>query len=401
MFHQTRRVNLVSRLFSILILLMAVTVTLGDEPWSRHCIDSSRVGADGVRLADFNHDGHLDIVTGWEESGVVSLYLNPGPTKSKQTWPHCEIGKGRSPEDAVPFDIDGDGILEVISCHEGTLKQVLVHKFASVNKNATTGLDDNALLDPSNWSTTPVSQLDGQMWMFATPIELNESRRGIVIGSKGGQATLTLLIQPNIGETNLDNWLQVKLRDCGWVMSIQNIDMDHDGDIDIVFSDRKSATRAVAWLEQPNKNAEHDLWVEHRIGATDTEPLFIEATPNRILVSTRKSNWIDFRKTENGIWEPTLFDNPRSVPFGKAIRMLGKNNIVLTANTAADRLKIDQPGIWLRSTEGDWKAIGSKNECKFDRMELIDLDADGDLDILTCEERQQLGVVWYENPGIK
>jgi hypothetical protein len=401
MFHQTRRVNLVSRVFSILILLMAVTVTLGDEPWSRHCIDSSRVGADGVRLADFNHDGHLDIVTGWEESGVVRLYLNPGPIKSKQTWPHCEIGKGRSPEDAVPFDIDGDGILEVISCHEGTLKQVLVHKFASVNKNATTGLDDNALLDPSNWSTTPVSQLDGQMWMFATPIELNESRRGIVIGSKGGQATLTLLIQPNIGETNLDNWLQVKLRDCGWVMSIQNIDMDHDGDIDIVFSDRKSATRAVAWLEQPNKNAEHDHWVEHRIGATDTEPLFIEATPNRILVSTRKSNWIDFRKTENGIWEPTLFDNPRSVPFGKAIRMLGKNNIVLTANTAADRLKIDQPGIWLRSTEGDWKAIGSKNECKFDRMELIDLDADGDLDILTCEERQQLGVVWYENPGIK
>ena len=401
MFHQTRRVSLVSRVFSILILLMAVTVTLGDEPWSRHCIDSSRVGADGVRLADFNHDGHLDIVTGWEESGVVRLYLNPGPTKSKRTWPHCEIGKGRSPEDAVPFDIDGDGILEVISCHEGTLKQVLVHKFASVNKNATTGLDDNALLNPSNWSTTPVSQLDGQMWMFATPIELNESRRGIVIGSKGRQATLTLLIQPNIGETNLDNWLQVKLRDCGWVMSIQNIDMDHDGDIDIVFSDRKSATRAVAWLEQPNKNAEHDLWVEHRIGATDTEPLFIEATPNRILVSTRKSNWIDFRKTENGIWEPTLFENPRSVPFGKAIRMLGKNNIVLTANTAADKLKLDQPGIWLRSTEGDWKAIGSKNECKFDRMELIDLDADGDLDILTCEERQQLGVVWYENPGIK
>jgi hypothetical protein len=81
--------------------------------------------------------------------------------------------------------------------------------------------------------------------------------------------------------------------------------------------------------------------------------------------------------------------------------MLGKNNIVLTANTAADKLKLDQPGIWLRSTEGDWKAIGSKNECKFDRMELIDLDADGDLDILTCEERQQLGVVWYENPGIK
>ena len=35
---------------------------------------------------------------------------------------------------------------------------------------------------------------------------------------------------------------------------------------------------------------------------------------------------------------------------------------------------------------------------KFDRIELLDLDADGDLDIITCEESHQLGVFWYENP---
>ena len=32
-------------------------------------------------------------------------------------------------------------------------------------------------------------------------------------------------------------------------------------------------------------------------------------------------------------------------------------------------------------------------------MELIDLDGDGDLDVMTCEERKNLGVIWYENPG--
>ena len=26
------------------------------------------------------------------------------------------------------------------------------------------------------------------------------------------------------------------------------------------------------------------------------------------------------------------------------------------------------------------------------------MDADGDLDLLTCEERENLGVFWYENP---
>jgi len=31
-------------------------------------------------------------------------------------------------------------------------------------------------------------------------------------------------------------------------------------------------------------------------------------------------------------------------------------------------------------------------------LEAIDLDADGDLDLLTCEEVANLGVFWYENP---
>ena len=29
---------------------------------------------------------------------------------------------------------------------------------------------------------------------------------------------------------------------------------------------------------------------------------------------------------------------------------------------------------------------------------MIDLDGDGDLDLLTCEEVHDLGVFWYENP---
>ena len=38
---------------------------------------------------------------------------------------------------------------------------------------------------------------------------------------------------------------------------------------------------------------------------------------------------------------------------------------------------------------------------KFDRIELRDLDGDGDLDLITCEERDNLGVFWYENPAGK
>ena len=35
---------------------------------------------------------------------------------------------------------------------------------------------------------------------------------------------------------------------------------------------------------------------------------------------------------------------------------------------------------------------------KFDLLQLMDVDQDGDLDVITCEERDNLGLVWYENP---
>ena len=52
-------------------------------------------------------------------------------------------------------------------------------------------------------------------------------------------------------------------------------------------------------------------------------------------------------------------------------------------------------------TESEWEAtdIGGPDGTKFDRIELLDLDADGDLDVLTSEETDGLGVVWYENPA--
>ncbi len=56
--------------------------------------------------------------------------------------------------------------------------------------------------------------------------------------------------------------------------------------------------------------------------------------------------------------------------------------------------------VWLDMTRDGLKirAISGPEGVKFDLIQMVDLDADGDLDVITCEERANLGVFWYENP---
>ncbi len=388
---------------SIALMLAHSLDSRSDEPWTRHTIDDSFRGADGVRLADFNHDGLPDIVTGWEESGIVRLYLNPGTEQAARAWPAVSVGQTAAPEDAVPVDIDRDGNLDVVSCHEGKARKLLVHFNRTVRSNT------SELLKESNWETAEFSQLNGQLWMFATPIDLpgSQSERGgrtaIVTGSKGGNASITLLLSPPGSSRDLSRWQAIRLRDAGWIMSIRVIDMDGDGDQDIVFSDRKGSRRGVGWLEQPNADAGSQPWVEHMLGAQQYEVMFIDivpgesagAPPARVLVATRNSIWIDFHRRADG-WIPLESSNPPSVPHGKAIAVMG-DSLVMTANThSGDVEKV--PGIWFKSGELPWQAIGTAQGGKFDRIELIDLNGDAKADVLTCEERQNLGVVWYEHP---
>ena len=98
----------------------------GRSPWKCHIIDGTSRGADGVKLADVNRDGLMDITTGWEETGLTRVYLNPGPTKAKSKWPFVTTGETRSVEDAVFVDLDEDGSVDVVSCCEGNTQSVFV-----------------------------------------------------------------------------------------------------------------------------------------------------------------------------------------------------------------------------------------------------------------------------------
>ncbi|MFK7779166.1 MAG: VCBS repeat-containing protein, partial [Gimesia sp.] len=131
-----------------------------------------------------------------------------------------------------------------------------------------------------------------------------------------------------------------------------------------------------------------------------------------ILVAARLPDelfWFRRLDTSGLKWEKQVIPFPSGVGQGKGVavgdmNLDGQLDVILSCEHAEP----PKSGMfWMSfSTSGSnkkWEPfeISGPRGIKFDRIELLDLDADGDLDVLSCEERDQkrgLGIFWYENP---
>jgi hypothetical protein len=384
-------------------------------PWARHVIDDRSRGADGVRLGDVNGDGRPDVVTGWEQGGVTRVYLHPGHEVVQKPWPAVTVGKTPSVEDAVFADLDGDGRADVVSSCEGRTRTMFVHWAPN---------DPGAYLDPERWTTDPIpASRNRMMWMFCIPTQVDgEHGVDLVAAGKGPDCQIGWWQSPE-DPRELDQWKWHPISPAGWVMSLRVADMDSDGDLDVVTSDRKGPSRGCRWLENPGTGpAQAGPWQNHPIGGEDHEVMFLTLADldadgqQDVLCATRDNGLLFFRRLSEppDAWKQHTIPMPGNVGTGKAVEVGdldgdGTPDLVFSCENARG----DRSGVlWLSCggapTEDAWTAheISGPAGIKFDRMELLDLDGDGDLDVLACEEsqpapghRQGLGVFWYENPS--
>ena len=115
--------------------------------------------------------------------------------------------------------------------------------------------------------------------------------------------------------------------------------------------------------------------------------------------------WFRRLKGEGVRWEAHMFKLPFGLPHGKSVAvgdmdLDGKVDVVSTSR-GPEPARCVAWQRWAQSPmDHNWiqQDIGGTEGSKFDLIELIDLDADGDLDVITCEEVANLGLIWYENP---
>jgi len=381
-----------------------------NRPWTRHTIDDSSRGADGTRLGNANADAYPDVVTGWEQGGITRVYLNPGPAKAKEKWPAVTVGKTPNVEDAVFADLDRDGATDVVSCCEGRTRTMFVHWAPK---------EPDRYLDPKAWTTEPLPASKGvMMWMFCVPAQVDRRHGDDLIAAGKGDGAALGWFQAPPHPRDLAAWTWHPLQKVGWVMSVALEDYDAEGGPDILVSDRKGPTRGVFWLQNPGPGADltrAEAWKRHNIGGAGREVMFLDHANldgdglRDVLGATKPRDILFLRRlSKDGTrWEAHTIRVPDTAGTAKAVAIAdidldGRKDLVFSCEHAKPPLS----GVmWLSCRNSpmdpEWQAhdISGPEGVKFDLVVPLDLDGDGDLDVLTSEETDNLGVIWYENPA--
>lgn len=234
-------------------------------------------GADGVALADVDGDGLLDVVSGQEQGLRLTLSFNPGQASVEAPWPTVTLPAVNmcSAEDAQFADIDADGALDIIAgCETGTGLIEIYFGPTPPNTRA-------ELLVAANWTRVQLTNAV-QRSMRILPHDIaGDAALELVVGGKEGNCGT-----PPIGEADVGywstatprtgaSWTFTEIDPVGWTQQLEIVDLDGDTDEDLLLTDYDpincpaldNTRRGLRWLE--SDGADPPAFTGHQISAVE------------------------------------------------------------------------------------------------------------------------------------
>lgn len=413
-------------------------------PWRMYHLDRQFYNHNSISPGDANKDGYDDYVVIHEGPDKVTILFHPGNLEDIYgEWEKVVISEGNNVEYAYFGDLDGDGNLDIAYANGG-----------KADINVLWGPEPSKVKDPAAWKeggSIPASQNQGH-YVYLETFDLNQDGAlDIVTGgrrhSEGHINALAWYKAParQKDRRDLSRWEMHSIDPDlpgghGFVIE----DLDNDGDVDFVLGnadwDTPDHEDAILWYENPGYNTSEieEPWQKHTI--IKSQMFFAK---NQVGIGDLNNDGKKdvVAQTDNYVFYMEQGDDPTQWKTHKILKPEltrwvtrpvkladinndGKLDIVgMTIHnygyTPRDKASVfwmeyegDAPGTdnWIthtiKNSDGVFSGYRFAGE-KWDHMRFIDLDEDGDLDILgNCEEYYDperntiLGVVWFENPTI-
>jgi len=214
-------------LLTVMLLRACVpTAEAQSGPWTPHVLSHPYRGADGIDLYDVDGDGHQDLAVAWEAGRQLTV------TRGGQPWHPLGAGTiaidwaggSRAYEDVRIDDWDGDQLPDYAGAAEGT------------------GLGVHVFLSSLGYAYTRAKNSINHHWQTVTSCDITGNGQPDLLAAGAG-----VLWWWQARNASAGAWSQRQIATPGRALYIGCDDIDADGDLDVLWTDRLGS--GLTWAE--------------------------------------------------------------------------------------------------------------------------------------------------------